>query len=59
MVMNLLPTLQKRALKFKDHQLQLETEIITEDLRLLERVFYRFRKLAKVRKFNDLCQPIF
>jgi hypothetical protein len=26
-------------------QLQGETEIITEDLRLLERVFYQFRKL--------------
>jgi hypothetical protein len=30
-------------------QLQGETEIITEDLRLLERVFYQFRKLLQTR----------
>lgn len=36
--------------------LQGETEIITEDLRLLERVFYQFRKWVRVA--NSSAQPV-
>ncbi|HEY0652994.1 MAG TPA: HlyD family efflux transporter periplasmic adaptor subunit [Chryseosolibacter sp.] len=39
-----LVTTYKKTLPFKQ-QLQGETEIITEDLRVLERVFYQFRRL--------------
>ena len=41
-------TNQKKSLSFK-HQLTGSTEIITEDLRLLERFFYQFRKLLRTR----------
>lgn len=41
---NALTTSHQKQLPFKQH-LQGETEIITEDLRLFERVFYQFRKL--------------
>lgn len=40
-------TTQKRKLEFRQ-QLTGTTEIITEDLRLLERFFYQFRKLVQV-----------
>jgi len=43
---NALTTSHQKQLPFKQH-LQGETEIITEDLRLLERVFYQFRKLLQ------------
>jgi multidrug efflux pump subunit AcrA (membrane-fusion protein) len=43
---NPLITTYKKALPFKQ-QLKGETEIITEDLRLLERVFYQFKSLIK------------
>jgi len=42
-------TSQKKMLTFKQ-QLSGTTEIITEDLRLLERFFYQFRKLVKVQE---------
>jgi multidrug resistance efflux pump len=41
-----LVTTFKKTLPFKQ-QLQGETEIITEDLRVLERVFYQFRRLMR------------
>ena len=41
---NGLNTSHQKQLPFKQH-LQGETEIITEDLRLLDRIFYQFRKL--------------
>jgi len=41
-------TNQKKSLSFK-HQLTGSTEIITEDLRLLDRFFYQFRKLLRTR----------
>lgn len=41
-------TSQNKAIAFKQ-QLTGTTEIITEDLRLLERFFYQFRKLVQVR----------
>lgn len=41
-------TTQKKQLAFRQ-QLSGTTEIITEDLRLLERFFYQFRKLVQVR----------
>lgn len=43
-VENALTTTYHKALPFKQ-QLRGETEIITEDLRLLERVFYQFKSL--------------
>lgn len=43
-----LVTSQKRTIPFKQ-QLSGTTEIITEDLRLLERYFYQFRKLIQTR----------
>jgi hypothetical protein len=43
-----LVTSQKRTIPFKQ-QLSGTTEIITEDLRLLERFFYQFRKLIQTR----------
>ncbi|MCA6366406.1 MAG: HlyD family efflux transporter periplasmic adaptor subunit [Cytophagales bacterium] len=42
---NGMTTTHNKELQFKP-QLHGDTEIITEDLRLLERVFYQFRKLA-------------
>ena len=41
-------TSQNKTIAFKQ-QLTGTTEIITEDLRLLERFFYQFRKLVQVR----------
>jgi len=41
-------TSQKKVIPFKQ-QLSGTTEIITEDLRLLERFFYEFRRLIPVR----------
>ncbi|HMR56065.1 MAG: HlyD family efflux transporter periplasmic adaptor subunit [Cytophagales bacterium] len=43
-----LVTSQKKAIPFKQ-QLAGTTEIITEDLRLLERFFYEFRRLIRAR----------
>lgn len=43
-----LETTQKKQLAFRQ-QLSGTTEIITEDLRLLERFFFQFRKLVQVR----------
>jgi hypothetical protein len=41
-----LVTSQKQVITFKQ-QLSGTTEIITEDLRLLERFFYQFRRLVR------------